>query len=1370
MNLTRRKFLLGSLGLVSAWPLAARADTPKTLAVPPAPAGQAVPTLVSRATLPPKPLRGYGALSAVFDKMAAGGGPASVLTVGCVDAGKASLTQAKFLSDLLLLPGAEAVTLQTPSGALPAVQAKEQGFVTAMRIGKDVIILSATTSADLDALHRAHKAAHPGAYSYTSETNVPMWLDRWDKHGFLFYSYTWQGPPADYVPPAGFEGRKPGYDYGEEFHWAKANDVGFIFWNSEAANDLAEGMMNDPWIDWAIRGTTAANLPVHINTSSSPTTWLLNRYREDTQRKMPQYSGNLFGPGDPEAGGQGLLSWNSQEGADAELGVIQSAVRKYAGLPNVVGWLEPHGETVQSAEDFMSDYGPVADRAYRRFLKEKYQTVSTVNARWHGDEKRLHDWNDVHVPEFASFLGWGPDALDLTGQWRIAYEANADGTPFDTHNLNGGNRGNGSSKTPTQPAPDAWFAPDFDDSAWPSLRLPGNDRIMFTPNHPAVFRTKFILPAAWKNAHPKIWLYAWEMKEGNGTKTAVYLNGVKAGEYQPQPQWAKTNYGAFDVTEHLIAGENHLALRQSAGAIDYRIYLSPRPPKQYPLLGPHQNAQWVDFADWQAWSRAEMTRRSADMFRQVDPNRNITQMAPAYYSDVLKPVLEDYGGQFHDTGYMGGFYADYNPTVMRGSNLPFDAEPGGPADTPLNFLHMMGLYLSEGVQGVSYFINIGDVMWRPNIREKFEDYLPLYHMIGKYHLPKAEFAMLYDDRVTRLLSNPWGQDYNVTLSGSYWSGNMAALLGHFFDYDGVTGPDFSRGHAGAYKVIVDSNTSIMDDERISEIEKYVRDGGMFITFSQTGRHTPTHPDTWPISRLTGYKVTHINKYNPDGQIASGEWHQLRPAPGQTIFIGDKWKGGPANGQTLQKTAADCQDLLLWDDGTVAVGMRPLGKGVIVHVGAKSSHAQMFDRDNEPHDSGGFTYTEYMAGMYAALLDWRGVRRLPGSVPSPRNVVLMRHYVTNNGLHDVWTLWNQDREKPVTADLLFAAGLHPASATDVRTGESVPITRADSGDKLAGLTLEPMETRMFLTPRGQIETAALDWLTLQRGWWQGTASPSSKVLPTPEQLQTHTLALTETWAFHAIDGLADTDIVSMAQPGFDDSAWEKRPFGVWSLPDHRDVKQGLLRRHFTVPAHWKTGTVGLWLQSWVDTTFVEQGRVYLDGKMVRDFNPDGMTGDTLAGALTPGSHHVLAVEIKSNQPMAGARGHAWLTWWPAPQATQDLAGQWIPSRDGLHEEAPITLPGPWDTMMARRVVPIAAAQSHRNVIVAVSQQSRVTGVIINGFYLRRHHHAIGPRTDLNITPWVRFGEDNEIVLVWGNSPGTAQVNSVALHFYDKGVYP
>ena len=62
----------------------------------------------------------------------------------------------------------------------------------------------------------------------------------------------------------------------------------------------------------------------------------------------------------------------------------------------------------------------------------------------------------------------------------------------------------------------------------------------------------------------------------------------------------------------------------------------------------------------------------------------------------------------------------------------------------------------------------------------------------------------------------------------------------------------------------------------------------------------------------------------------------------------------------------------------------------------------------------------------------------------------------------------------------------------------------------------------------------------------------------------------------------------------------------------------------------------------------------------------------------------------------------------------------------------------------------------------SRGDRLLGAIVNGRYVRRHHHRFGDRTDLDITPFVRFGEENDIVLVGNGSPTqTGTVESVRL---------
>jgi hypothetical protein len=131
---------------------------------------------------------------------------------------------------------------------------------------------------------------------------------------------------------------------------------------------------------------------------------------------MPQYLGSYYTTGSPDLGGQGILTLNSEAGANADLSVLQDAVRRYRSYPNVVGWLEPHGEQFYGFQEFLLYYGPVADRSYRTFLKQS-RSLAELSQRWYGDPKHLRVWEDVRVPEYASFLGWGPSAIDLSGEW-----------------------------------------------------------------------------------------------------------------------------------------------------------------------------------------------------------------------------------------------------------------------------------------------------------------------------------------------------------------------------------------------------------------------------------------------------------------------------------------------------------------------------------------------------------------------------------------------------------------------------------------------------------------------------------------------------------------------------------------------------------------------------------------------------------------------------------------------------------------------------------------------------------------------------------------------------------------------------------------
>jgi hypothetical protein len=73
-------------------------------------------------------------------------------------------------------------------------------------------------------------------------------------------------------------------------------------------------------------------------------------------------------------------------------------------------------------------------------------------------------------------------------------------------------------------------------------------------------------------------------------------------------------------------------------------------------------------------------------------------------------------------------------------------------------------------------------------------------------------------------------------------------------------------------------------------------------------------------------------------------------------------------------------------------------------------------------------------------------------------------------------------------------------------------------------------------------------------------------------------------------------------------------------------------------------------------------------------------------------------------------------------------------------------------------------------VETATQCAIYGVMVNGRWVMRLHHEVGTLTELNVTPWIRFGEENEICIVRRNGPDKGEIKSVRLEFHKAGEYP
>jgi hypothetical protein len=147
-----------------------------------------------------------------------------------------------------------------------------------------------------------------------------------------------------------------------------------------------------------------------------------------------------------------------------------------------------------------------------------------------------------------------------------------------------------------------------------------------------------------------------------------------------------------------------------------------------------------------------------------------------------------------------------------------------------------------------------------------------------------------------------------------------------------------------------------------------------------------------------------------------------------------------------------------------------------------------------------------------------------------------------------------------------------------------------------------------------------------------------------------------------------------------------------------------------------------------------------------------------------------VEVASEDVLPGPRGNSWLAFIPAPRSRMDLAGQWEPTKDALNYEAPVQLPGAWDALMARRHVTVPRTASGGSAYLYMDTGPDIIGVLVNGHFVRRHHHKLGRITHLDITQWLEFGRDNEIEIVKWDGSGRSDVKEIALWFYDRTSHP
>ena len=375
-----------------------------------------------------------------------------------------------------------------------------------------------------------------------------------------------------------------------------------------------------------------------------------------------------------------------------------------------------------------------------------------------------------------------------------------------------------------------------------------------------------------------------------------------------------------------------------------------------------------------------------------------------------------------------------------------------------------------------------------------------YQLFGKYLPARPQLALLISSAST-LLGNE-GHSF------ADWDLGRGELQASHYDNVYVTESMLAQGLADDYPVLFDSDTLTVSPDTLAALRRYVEKGGTFIATQNSGRQALLEPDAWPISDLTGFKVLGVGKHGTitfeknlpifhgwegkqfEGEGSALDWKDTQSA--RHVSVG------------LAPQAADAVALARWEDGSVAVGMRTIGKGRVIVLGST------FWRYGRDLGGSGMWRTDHVEPVFLErLFTDLGVQRTDdASTPE----VYTRKVITKNGLQE-WLIAMNTANLDRTADLSFTVSAPPAAVWDMNEKAPVPFTSADGWVQLKDVALSPYGTRIFGVQRASLAGGVDFWWREKTKFWTRRAPLTPAVTPPPEDPAHPPAIAFDTWRFY-----------------------------------------------------------------------------------------------------------------------------------------------------------------------------------------------------------------------------------------------------------------
>ncbi len=979
------------------------------------------------------------------------------------------------------------------------------------------------------------------------------------------------------------------------------------------------------------------------------------------------------------------------------------------------------------------DYGPAGQKGYRKYLKEhKKYTLLELGERWFGNPEKFKKWDEVCLQSPVQFFGdYGKNTLNLRTNWKWR-------------------SGKGLSQK------EKWhsekYAPGKD---WKNIDLaPAGDQLLLSAGKGEdVWYRKDFNVEKWLKKGQKSYLVVYSFRNRNVPYT-IYMNGKLVGKLSPYPENSFRGPGYIDVSEFIKDGENALCIVMpgikghgaDADIINGPVYITSVEPKCYPELGLFKNAQWFDMMNFHLWKQIHRWKERVLPVRHVVPNLPLYLTAGGnnWFAGYLKDLKDKYGlTNIQDTGagssfrpgwaelgYRNGVYStgeegqtplkDYKVKSMKTEQAKQDF-------AAMKLTKEFGFFMIEG-RGHHNFYAWIDYYKLEKYTKWFSKNQRLFKLFGKSGWKKPKLAILRVPEDDLLFTDQLKSVLNRGVLTSTHLNNIA-----------VVPENVNEKLAFEYPVLLDNHNRIMSKTTVEALEKYVKAGGTFIAFSESGKSSFTEGESWPISKLTGYKVVSEKKKgvikilekNPLlKKLAGKKYDKIRGFYGG--WLGINRAGGS---YSLKPETKDVVKIAEWEDGSTAIGIRKLGKGKVVTI------ASSFWED--ARDTGGYEMpteksVEFLNDLFAGL----GVKK---QIECSSSSIWARRFITKNGLQEWFVAFNSNKKKTIGATLSCPVERDPGNIFDMMTGKPVKY-KYENGKAEINVKLKNHETRVYGYNRMTgISDALAHWLTWKRHFCRKPQLPPCKKIKLPKRTA---LSLNE-FSFQVLKN--KKQLREALKTNIDSAQWKKISFGFWDEKGFSKKGIGVYRKEFAIPEKWKGREIILTFAAFAVPVFSPycDVSIYIDGKKIGGFKDKtgikAMCYD-LTSFARKGKKIDLAIAVKAKQHRGGFFGEIFLTGSNPLKNKLDLKA-WNLEGDGKSANVKLPLNAKGNMMKANFKAP--GSWKGKKVFLCLNSDEQWLGtILINGrmIHFNNYAHKFPNICRIALNPWIKPGEINDIKLV------------------------